>query len=382
MSEYQYYEFAAIERPLTAGEMTELRAVSSRADITAQSFINHYSWGDLKAKPADWMQRYFDAFVYWANWCSCSLSLRVPLEVFTEEELKPFITSEALSFEASQTHWIIDWNLNESEDYDRFGEEDGRGWMQRLAPLRDELLRGDLRALYLGWLAASAELEDEQQEPEVPPGLTNLSAAQQALVEFIELDPDLLAAAASGSCASTPEDAAATSPQMNAWLETWPREEMTAVLKLMMEGKGPEAERQVRSRHAAWLRAQAPGKTVSGKKRTLKHLRQLADGAEGVRLQREDKERAEQEAQLRLQRKDKLQRLMTDVDKRWAHIDEWASRATASGYEQAVQALVDLAEAYTLTSSREKFDHALRRWLTRHATRPALMRRLKAADLV
>jgi hypothetical protein len=101
-----------------------------------------------------------------------------------------------------------------------------------------------------------------------------------------------------------------------------------------------------------------------------------------VRLQREDKERAEQEAQLRLQRKDKLQRLMTDVDQRWAGIDELASRATASGYEQAVQALVDLAEAYTLTSSREKFDHALRRWLTRHATRPALMRRLKASDLV
>jgi hypothetical protein len=278
MSEYQYYEFAAIERPLSAAEMTELRAVSSRAEITAQSFINHYSWGDLKAEPSDWMQRYFDAFVYWANWCSCSLSLRVPLEVFTEAELSPFIVPNALTIEASEIHWVIDWALNESEYYDRFCEENGRGWMQRLAPLRDELLRGDLRALYIGWLAASGELEDERQEPEVPPGLSSLSAAQQALVEFIELDPDLLAAAASGSCASAPEDAAATSAQMNAWLETWPREEMAAVLRLMIQGRGPEAERQVRSRHTAWLRTQAPSKTVSGKKRTLKHLRQLAYG--------------------------------------------------------------------------------------------------------
>ena len=53
MSEYQYYEFAAIDRPLTRAEMAELRAVSSRADITPSGFTNHYEWGDLKADPAD-----------------------------------------------------------------------------------------------------------------------------------------------------------------------------------------------------------------------------------------------------------------------------------------------------------------------------------------
>lgn len=30
MSEYQYYEFAAIDRPLTADEMARLRQVSTR----------------------------------------------------------------------------------------------------------------------------------------------------------------------------------------------------------------------------------------------------------------------------------------------------------------------------------------------------------------
>lgn len=79
MSEYQYYEFAAIDRPLTRAEMAELRAVSTRAGITPAGFVNHYEWGDLKAEPADWMRRYFDAFVYTANWCSCRLALRVPL---------------------------------------------------------------------------------------------------------------------------------------------------------------------------------------------------------------------------------------------------------------------------------------------------------------
>ncbi|HZE91221.1 MAG TPA: hypothetical protein VE029_05865 [Rhizobacter sp.] len=127
MSEYQYYEFAAIDRPLTRAEMTQLRAVSTRAEITPAGFVNHYEWGDLKANPADWMRRYFDAFVYTANWCSCRLALRMPLKTFKKSELKPFPTQHTLSIEASDEHWIIDWSLDESEDHDRFGMEDGSG---------------------------------------------------------------------------------------------------------------------------------------------------------------------------------------------------------------------------------------------------------------
>jgi hypothetical protein len=48
MSEYQYYEFQAIDRPLTAKEMDELRSYSTRARITPTSFVNDYSWGDFK----------------------------------------------------------------------------------------------------------------------------------------------------------------------------------------------------------------------------------------------------------------------------------------------------------------------------------------------
>ena len=40
MSEYQYYAFQAIDRPLSAHEMKRLRGISSRAEITPVSFIN------------------------------------------------------------------------------------------------------------------------------------------------------------------------------------------------------------------------------------------------------------------------------------------------------------------------------------------------------
>ena len=218
MSEYQYYEFAAIDRPLTRTEMAELCAVSTRAVISPSGFTNHYEWGDLKADPAEWMRRYFDAFVYSANWCSCHVSLRLPKAVFRNAELDAFTRSAALSVESSDSHWIVSWMLEESEDYDRFAEDDGSGWMRRLIPLRDELMRGDLRPLYLGWLAAGNALHDDVLEPEVPCGLADLSPAQQALVEFLEIDPDLLEAASMNSAAATsPHDE--TLP-ISTWLDT------------------------------------------------------------------------------------------------------------------------------------------------------------------
>ncbi|SBT05175.1 hypothetical protein ACCAA_20208 [Candidatus Accumulibacter aalborgensis] len=78
MSEYQYYEFQAIDRPLTSAEMSELRSISTRARITPTSFVNEYSWGDFKGQPDVWMERYFDAFLYLANWGTHLLKLRLP----------------------------------------------------------------------------------------------------------------------------------------------------------------------------------------------------------------------------------------------------------------------------------------------------------------
>ena len=82
MTEYQYYEFVAIDRPLTHDEQAELRAISTRALITPTSFVNHYEWGDLKADPRRLVERYFDAFLYLANWGTRRLTFRLPAEAF------------------------------------------------------------------------------------------------------------------------------------------------------------------------------------------------------------------------------------------------------------------------------------------------------------
>ena len=48
MSEYQYYEFLALDRPLTEKQRAELRSISTRAEITATRFVNEYQWGDRR----------------------------------------------------------------------------------------------------------------------------------------------------------------------------------------------------------------------------------------------------------------------------------------------------------------------------------------------
>ena len=81
MSEYQYYEFLAVDRPLTAAEQAEVRQLSTRATITATSFTNEYHWGDFRGSPDEMMRRFYDAHLYLANWGTHRIMFRLPREL-------------------------------------------------------------------------------------------------------------------------------------------------------------------------------------------------------------------------------------------------------------------------------------------------------------
>ena len=89
MSEYQYYEFQAIDRPLDERARAELRAITSRAQITSTRLVNVYHFGDFKGNPDRLMDQYFDAFLYVANWGTHRLTLRLPKRVFNLDTAKP-----------------------------------------------------------------------------------------------------------------------------------------------------------------------------------------------------------------------------------------------------------------------------------------------------
>ena len=91
MSEYQYYEFQAIDRPLSEADRRALRDLSTRARITATSFTNSYEWGDFKGDPAKLMERWFDLHLYLANWGSRRLMIRLPARMVDRHLLNTFL---------------------------------------------------------------------------------------------------------------------------------------------------------------------------------------------------------------------------------------------------------------------------------------------------
>jgi len=380
MSEYQYYEFLAIDRPLTMDEMAELRALSTRATITPVSFANEYSWGDFKGNPDKLMQRYFDAQVYVANWMTAIFMVRLPIEALTRETAKAVAVPYLLDIKPTKTHWVITWSLEESENYDRFGMEDGRGWMARLASVRDELLRWDLRSLYIGWLpgVAGEMMDDGDVEPLSVGGLTNLTAAQQALAEFLEVDPDLLAGAGMGS-PSAPK--AEISPEeMDEWIDALPREETNSILKQLLEGKGQQAERSIRNRFAAWRRGLQAGDT-DAPRRTVGELRQNAEKARLIRMEKQKRDRKQREIKRREKRKAYLKNLSSDFPKAWASVKEPVERGSGRGYDEACRILVDIAEAYGLYATNKQFHKELEKFMADHLRRKALIRRLEKAGI-
>ncbi|OPY11269.1 MAG: hypothetical protein A4E67_00271 [Syntrophaceae bacterium PtaB.Bin038] len=380
MSEYQYYEFLAIDRPLTAAEIRELRALSTRAVITRVSFANDYQWGDFKGDPDRLMERYFDAHVYVANWMTAIFKVRVPVEALSQGTVEALSACESIFFKATKTHWIVTWQLEESEDDERFALEDGRGWMARLSPVRDELLRGDLRSLYIGWLAdvGTGMVEDDEMEPLRVSGLGQLTPAQQALAEFLEIDEDLLDGAAMGS--PSVHDREVSQKDVDAWIAVLPRQEPTEILKQLLSGRGQEAERAIQNRFAAWRR-ESQGHDEASPGRTAGALRTSARDAEKIRAERKRQKRVQREGGRRKEREVYLKNLFKNSAAAWKSARRAVERGSGAAYDEAARLLVDLSEAYKVHAGPGRFQEELKKFMSGHARRKALVQRLVKAGI-
>jgi hypothetical protein len=123
LSEYQYYEFMAVDEPLTDAALRHLRSLSSRARISRFGFVNHYDYGNFKGDPAELMNRHFDLFLYFANWGARRLSLRFPARAVDAAELRRFCARGSAGIvRTSGANVIIDIERDEVdiEDLERF----------------------------------------------------------------------------------------------------------------------------------------------------------------------------------------------------------------------------------------------------------------------
>ncbi|MBI5497237.1 MAG: hypothetical protein HY904_19645 [Deltaproteobacteria bacterium] len=96
MSEHRYYEFCALDRPLTTREQAALRRASTRATITATHFTNVYDYGDFRGNTDAWMAKYFDAHLHTASWGTHRFMLRVPADTVDARSLRPYCRGPSL----------------------------------------------------------------------------------------------------------------------------------------------------------------------------------------------------------------------------------------------------------------------------------------------
>ena len=119
MSEYQYYEFQAIDRPLDVADREALRALSTRARITATSFTNHYEWGDFKGDPQTLMERWFDLHLYFTNCGTRRLMMRLPKQLVQQSWLNVFL---------HDADWVEVWEKGENLIVDMYRYEVEQGY--------------------------------------------------------------------------------------------------------------------------------------------------------------------------------------------------------------------------------------------------------------
>jgi hypothetical protein len=387
MSEYQYYEFQAIDRPLTAEQMARLRSLSSRATITPTRFANFYTWGDFKGDPADLMEHYFDLFVYVTNWGTHELMLRLPRRLLTPADVAAYCASESLQAWSTTEQLILDFR-SEDESGAEFDEDDGDGWMSALLPLRAELGSGDRRALYLGWLACAQALEfddDHALEPAVPRGLADLSTAQQTLASFLRLDPDLIEVAAEASPPLRP----ALSRQL---IHTWVRglsdsERIDVLVRLVAEDAPHHLHAELIQRV---LQATGSGAEQSlgprGGRRSVEQLLAAAavrrQARERAAAERAERERQRQDRERAAARAAYLDTLVGRVDDEWRRVEEWLTTKRQTDYDRAVGVLVDLRDVAARNGQIDNFMQRLEQLRTRHAKKVTLLERLQSARLL
>jgi len=377
MSEYQYYEFQAIDRPLSEADCQALRHLSTRARITATSFTISYEWGDFKGDPAKLMERWFDLHLYLANWGSRRLMIRLPKRLVDRRLLDAFLGEvDCATSLVSGENLIVDISRDEveSEDWD-----DGSGWLAALAPLRAEVLAGDLRLFYLLWLTAVQAEVFGADQPEPLPGIGPMSASLEAFAEFFGIDSDLVQAAAERSAVAIASTSSVEA--VRGIISAMTDADKTAMLSRLFNGDpyvAAELRAKVRNRMAS--DADAPPIVV----RTVGELRARAAAIGLAREQAAaEKLAAEHKQRMREAEKARQARLLAIARRGegvWREVEAEIERRNAAAYDKAAGLLLDLqalAKQQGTTKDFLRRFHAIRE---KHVRKERFIERLAALE--
>ena len=381
MSEYQYYEFQAIDRPLSERELQALRALSSRARITATGFINDYSWGDFRGSVDGLMAKCFDAFVYLANWGTRRFMLRLPSRFIDLKTAELYCGGKAAK--ASDENIILDfWSTDEESGGEWIA---GEGWLAYLIPVRLELLHGDIRCLYLGWLlsAQAGKVAKDAIEPPVPPGLGELSSALKRFAEFLRIDTSLIDVAAERSVAL--DNNGAAHKDLAAWIGSLPESDKNNFLIRLFGGQDRHLDEEILGRFQREQKPYLEGKALATGGRTAAQLlaaaEQRAKEKKRQAAEKEAREREQREREQAVARAKYLDEFAKRAMEAWHQVDRLIDTKRQKDYDEAIKVLIDLRDLGVRKGQTQYFKERLQQLRERHSNKPSLGRRMDAANL-
>jgi len=380
MSEYQRYEFMTIDRPLTRVQLDAVNALSSHIEASSTHALIEYHWGDFKHDPIDVLHKFFDGFLYWANWGSPRLAFRFPHGILPVDLIDGYDLDDFVTFTRYPDYDILDIHFGEMEGPDEWIDYE----LGSLIAIRDELMEGDLRALYIVWLAAQImiegydeeedydeeEIEDEEEDdeisvPPVPPGFGTLTAAQQALAELLQVPQELLVATARQSNAAV----SSTKDDVAAWVKLLPPERQNDYLVRLAHNEPGLSRLLVRELREL---GQDKSRVTPSTGEHVTYATLLVESkAITAQLEREKREQ-EQAARLR-----HLQEIHDHQDAYWHQVEQAVMRGTGTGYDEALRLLVELRAAADQFKETQEFQDRFRAWVRPHLRRPAFVKRLQ-----
>ena len=338
MSEYQYVAFRAIDNPVSEKNLEYMHRQSSRAEITPWSFENEYHYGDFRGNAEEMLRRGYDIHLHYANFGIRKLLIRFPHGLPDARAAKPYLAKDSLRFLKDKKG---SGGILSIEPYHEPGDLDDL-WgfdaiLDRLVPLRAEILDGDLRPFYLAHLVIACDGEHDPgatREAPVPAGLGELSDGQRGLAELYGVGDELIAAAAQESLPIPARvDSAIDYAEWlcgqqetakNAWLATLMADPRSVVRAEIL------AKYRTDRRVPAWPTTQ-PNRTIA----------QLQTAA--AEIARESQRKAT--ATAARQRAKKLVNMAADPARTLRKTEQLVAERTMAAYRQVGELLADLREA-------------------------------------
>jgi len=311
------------------------------------------------------LTKYFDAMLYLANWGSRQLVFRLPKSLVDPDQIRPYCKDGYISLSVVNKYFILNIEFHEEEC--GFWIE-GEGWLSSLACLRDDILKGDYRLLYLAWLKAITmeEMEENISEPPVPPGLRKLSRPLRDFAELFEIEDHLIRAAAKKSADRKPP----ADDKLLQAIRKLPREECNTFLLRLARG---EAHLSVEINKRLSELVSRP-RTKHQEHRTVKQLFEDSN-QEWEQEQQKKAEKAEAE------RIRALEALAQKEPRVWKNIDELIQKSKAKAYDEAVRLLLQLRELAVYQGRRSVFQERLNRIHEQYRRRSTLIMRLNKVNL-